>query len=85
MSGPDDADYTVLVHRSDDGSYRAEVEELPELEVVAASLTELLDAFEKALSDHLSHGDRTFRVLLTHVENPKPGRVERYEARILVG
>ena len=80
-----DADYSVLVHREDGGSYRAEVEELPDFEVRAESLTELWDAFERTLSQQLSQGDRTVRVVLTHVEAVQVGRVERYEARILVG
>ena len=84
MSQYDDADYSVLVHHGEDGSYRAEVDELPGFDVTAASLTELWDAFEKQLSDHLSHGDRRIRVVLTHVEGVRPGRLERYEARILV-
>ncbi len=84
MSDPGDVDYSVLVHR-EGGSYRAEVEELPGLQATGASLTELWDAFERSLSEYLSQGDRTVRVLLTRVETVQPGRVERYEARILVG
>ncbi len=83
MSVPGDADYSVLVHR-EGSSYRAEVEELPGFHATGESLTELWDAFEKALSQYLSQGDRTVKVLLTRVENLKPGHVERYEARILV-
>lgn len=84
MSQYDDADYSVLVRHEEDGSYRAEVDELPGFVVTAQSLTELWDAFEQQLSDHLSHGDRTVRVVLTHVEAVHAGRLERYAARILV-
>ena len=80
----DGPDYSVLVHREKDG-YRAEVEELPEFSVSAPSLTELWDTFEHDLSQLLSRGDRTIRVVLTKVEQVKGGRIERYDAQILVG
>jgi hypothetical protein len=80
----DEPDYSVLVHR-EEGGYRAEVEDLPGFSVSAASLTELFDAFERELSQLLSRGDRKIRVVLTKVEQVEHGRVERYDAQILVG
>ncbi|MDX6324947.1 MAG: hypothetical protein QOK15_1301 [Nocardioidaceae bacterium] len=80
----DGPDYAVLVHR-EAGGYRAEVDELPGFSVSAASLTELWDAFERDLSQLLSRGDRKIRVVLTKVEQVEGGRVERYDAQILVG
>ena len=80
----DGPDYSVLVHR-ETGGYRAEIEELPDFSVSAPSLTELWDAFERDLSQLLSRGDRRIRVVLTKVQQVESGRVERYDAQILVG
>lgn len=76
--------YAVTVHHEDDGSYWAEVDELPGCFASGESLDELWEALGEAVSLYLSSDKSPLEVKISNIEQVSKAEHEHYDAKILV-
>ena len=81
MAAHNQVDYRVLVHH-EDGSYWAEVVELPGCFVAGDSMDEIWEALPEAIGLYLSTGDDSVEVEIKHKATAE--EVETVDARVLV-
>jgi predicted RNase H-like HicB family nuclease len=79
---PESKEFTIRVQHEDDGSYWAEVIELPGCFASGFSMDELIDALSEAISLYLSDDPKAGAII--GAEPASPPRMEVGEMKVLV-